>query len=69
MVKRRAAVGWQVGWEAGTANARSSGSPGWPSAWDDAYARWLSSRDGGALQMPAEDVLEVSFAELLPVDP
>lgn len=61
VVKRRAAVGWQVGWEVGTANAR-------PNAWDDAYARWLSSRDGGALQMPAEDVLEVSFAELLPLE-
>lgn len=63
MVKRRAAVGWQVGWEVGTANACARAS-----VWEDAYARWLSSRDGGALQMPAEDVLEASFAELLPMD-
>jgi hypothetical protein len=57
MVKRRVAVSF----DASTGNARAS-------AWEDAYARWLSSHDGGALQMPAEDVLEISFAELLPAE-
>lgn len=54
MVKRRTAVSFEVG----TANA-----------WDDAYARWLASRESGALQMPREDVLEISFEELLPGEP